>query len=94
MSPAGTSNEFDAQNEWEENTWSSKRNNIGSTVYNVGEKLTVILCTYINRHAGPHRVSSILSERSPPLYCTLTLFPMQGHQNHNPFYPSRSSGLQ
>ena len=27
-------------------------NNIGSTVYNVGEKPTGILYTYINRHAG------------------------------------------
>ena len=27
-------------------------NKIGSTVYNVGEKPTVILYTYINRHAG------------------------------------------
>ena len=27
-------------------------NNIGSTVYNVGEKPTVILYTYINSHAG------------------------------------------
>ena len=26
--------------------------NIGSTVYNVGEKPTVIMYTYINRHAG------------------------------------------
>ena len=26
--------------------------NIGSTVYNIGEKPTVILYTYINRHAG------------------------------------------
>ena len=22
----------------------------------------------------------------PPLYCTLTLISMQGHQNHNPFH--------
>ena len=69
-------------------------NNIGSAVYNVGEKLTVILWTYINCHAGPHQVSSKISGRSPPLYCTLTLISMQGHQNHNPFYLSRSSGLQ
>ena len=40
------------------------------------------------------RVNSIISGRSPPLYCTLTLISMQGHQNHNPFYLSRSSGLQ
>ena len=57
-------------------------------------KLTVILFTYINRHAGPHQVSSIIPGRSPPFYCTLTLISMQGHQNHNYFYLSRSSGLQ
>ena len=34
-----------------------------------------------------HRVDSIISGRSPPLYCTLlALISMQGHQNHNPFY--------
>ena len=27
----------------------------------------------------------IISGRSPPLYCTLTLISMQGHQNQNPF---------
>ena len=32
-----------------------------------------------------HRVDSIISGRSPPLYCTLTLISMQGHQNRNPF---------
>ena len=33
-----------------------------------------------------HRVNSIISGRSPPLYCTLiALISMQGHQNHNPF---------
>ena len=42
----------------------------------------------------PHRVSCMLSGRSPPLYCTHTLISMQGHQNHNPFNPSRNSGLQ
>ena len=31
-------------------------------------------------------MDSIISGRSPPLYCTLTLISMQGHQNHNPFY--------
>ena len=30
-------------------------------------------------------VDSIISGRSPPLYCTLTLISMQGHQNQNPF---------
>ena len=30
-----------------------------------------------------HRVNRIISGRSPPLYCTLTLITMQGHQNHN-----------
>ena len=33
-----------------------------------------------------HRVDSIISGRSPRLYCTLTLISMQGHQNHNSFY--------
>ena len=28
-----------------------------------------------------HRVNSIISGRSPPLYCTLTLIAMYGHQN-------------
>ena len=43
--------------------------------YNVGEKPTVILCTYINRHAGTPDKNS-----NPPLYCTLALIAMQGHQ--------------
>ena len=30
----------------------------------------------------PHRVNSILSGRSPPLHCALTLITMQGHQNN------------
>ena len=43
----------------------------------------------------PHRVNSIISGRSPSLYCTLTLIiSMQGHQNPKPSYLSRSSGLQ
>ena len=34
----------------------------------------------------PNGVNSIISGRSPPLYYTLlTLIPMQGRQNHNPF---------
>ena len=33
-----------------------------------------------------HRVDSIISGRSPPLYCTLTLISTQGYQNHNHFY--------
>ena len=32
-----------------------------------------------------HRVDSIISGRSPPLYFTLTLISMQGHQNQNLF---------
>ena len=37
---------------WHLNRLFSYANNIGSTVYNVGEKPTVILYIYINRHAG------------------------------------------
>ena len=33
-----------------------------------------------------HRVESIISGRSPPLYCTLKLISTQGYQSHNPFY--------
>ena len=36
-------------------------------------------CNYIGS-------TSIISGRSPPLYCTLTLISMQGHRNHNHFY--------
>ena len=30
-----------------------------------------------------HRVNSIISGRSPPLHCTLTLITMLGHQNRS-----------
>ena len=33
-------------------------------------------CNYL------HRVDSIISGRSPPLYCSITLISIQGHQNH------------
>ena len=59
MTPAGTSNELDVQNGWEENTHTtwysngfSNGSNHGSTD-NVGEKPTAILYTYINHHAQP-----------------------------------------
>ena len=32
---------------------------------------------------GLHRIDSIISERNPPLYFTLTSITMQGHQNKN-----------
>ena len=61
--------------------------------YNVGEKPTVILYTYINRHAEPSSITKLytnigawvnskMSERNPPLYCTITLIAMQGHQKN------------
>ena len=34
-----------------------------------------------------------IGEKPSVIYCTLTLISMHGHQNHNPFYLSRSSGL-
>ena len=45
--------------------------------YNVGEKLTVILYTFV--------VDYLTLTDRPPLYCRLTLISMQGHQNHNLF---------
>ena len=46
-----------------------------------------------------HRVDSIISGRSPPLYCTLTLTTMRGHQNKSRlviilYFWTKSSRLQ
>ena len=62
MTPAGTSNELDVQNEWEENT---------HTNYMVVKQ--------VPQGCQPW-VYSIMSGRSPPLYCTLILIAMQSHQ--------------
>ena len=44
-------------------------------------------CQFLKWWPHPvHRVDSIISGRSPPLHCTLTLISMQGHQNHIPVY--------
>ena len=44
-------------------------NYIGSTVYNIGEKPSVILYTYINLHAGTPKPQPFLS-KSPGLQCS------------------------
>ena len=42
--------------------------------YNIGEKPSVILYTYINL---------IKAGKSPQLYCTVTLIAMRGHQKNS-----------
>ena len=44
-------------------------NYIGSTEYNIGEKPSVLLYTYINLHAGTPKPQSFLS-KSPGLQCS------------------------